>query len=210
MSTVDFLHHLFHHGEAVMHERPAFTRDERPAALRLLETAYAEVVLQTAGPPLAFDTGAALAAAQFLSQACWFLVKGDETETDVESALRFPPAPASAAAHLSADLCLRFLATVYRRARIRPREDAMHKSVVDVLRRWPLSGSASDLTEKPTADLSFFDHHGLQLLYAERLAANWRPSWIPNAGRTREVLELVLQQQGKKLPAPTQDLTPGS
>jgi hypothetical protein len=61
------------------------------------------------------------------------------------------------------------LATVYRRARIRPREDVLHKSVVDVLCRWPLSGSASDIADEPIGDLSFFGHHGLQLLYAERL-----------------------------------------
>jgi hypothetical protein len=178
MSTVAFLERVLHQGEAVMHDRPAFTREERPAILQLLEAAYAEAVLETAGPPLAFDADAALAAAQFLSQACWFLVKGDEKETD---------------------LCLRFLATVYRRARIRPREDVLHKSVVDVLRRWPLSGSASDVADKPIGDLSFFGHHGLQLLYAERLAGNWRASWIPREGRTREVVELVLQQLGKEL-----------
>ena len=58
----------------------------------------------------------------------------------------------------------------------------------------------SDVIEPPIGATHFFNHRGLQLLYAERLAANLRPDWVPETGRTREVLELVLQQQGKALP----------
>ncbi len=207
MSTLAVLERLLQYGEAVMHERPVISPGDRPAVLRLLETAYAELVLETAGPPLAFDPDIGQAAAEYLLQSCWFLVTGNETASDIEKSLQFPPAPASAQAHLSADLCLRFLATVYRRVRIRPRDDVLHKSIVNVLRRWPLSGSAAEVAETPIGDLSFFDQHGLQLLYAERLAHTWRSSWVPTTGRTREAVELVLQQMGKGLPAPIEEGT---
>jgi hypothetical protein len=201
-STIVFLERLLQHGEAVMHEQPHFPAEERPDVLRLLESAHAEFRLDVAGALLPFDPEAGFAGARFLSQACWFLVSGDEKPGDVEKSLSFPLNPANPEAHLSGDLCLRFLSTVYRRVRIRPPEETLHKAVADVLRRWPLSGSGSDVAESPLGETHFHNHHGLQLLYAERLAANPRPAWIPTEGRTREAVELVLQQQGKALPEP--------
>jgi hypothetical protein len=59
----------------------------------------------------------------------------------------------------------------------------------------------SDVADAPTGDLLFGGHAGLELQYAERLVANWRASWLPPAGRTRERVELVYQQMGKRLPA---------
>ena len=55
-------------------------------------------------------------------------------------------------------------------------------------------GAGTDVAESPTSDLQFHDHYGLQLLYAERLAANFRSAWVPTSGRTREVVELVFMQ----------------
>ncbi len=180
-----------------MYERPCFSPEERPDCLRLLQAAHSEFRLDIAGPLLPFDAEAGLAGAIFLSHACWLLVSGDEKPEFVEKALKFPLNPASPEAHLSGDLCLRFLATVYRRVRIQSPDDPLPKAIVDVLRRWPLSGAGSDVMEPPIGETHFCKHHGLQLLYAERLAANLRPAWIPATGRTREVVELVFQQQGK-------------
>lgn len=185
-------------GEAVMDERPVFVRDERAAVVHLLESAHAEHRLDVAGPLLDFEPESALGAAEFVSNACWFLVANAAPDV-VEKGLVWPRNPGSAEEHLSADICLRFLATVYRRARIRPPEDALHRAVVDVLCRWPLSGAATEVAAPPLGDLEFHHHFGLQLLYAERLAANRRPAWVPAAGRTREAVELVLHQQGKRL-----------
>jgi hypothetical protein len=56
------------------------------------------------------------------------------------------------------------------------------------------------VAEAPTGDLTFGGHRGLEFLYAERLAGNYRPAWLPPAGRTRDAVELVFQQQGKTLP----------
>lgn len=149
-----------------------------------------------------FDPEAAAGAALFLAHACWVLVSADEPLEDVEKALRFPLSPTGPEAHLSADLCLRFLPTVHRRVRTRQRDDPLLKAVVDALRRWPLSGALADVAEPPAGDLQFHNHPGLQLLYAERLAFSLRPAWVPAGGRTREALELVLQEEGKPLPTP--------
>src|SRR4051794_3181062 len=138
-ATRAFFEHLLTRGEAVLDERPTLPREERPALVELLESAYREHRLAVAGPLLPFDGEAAVAAAMLLAQACWFLVSADEPSTEVERALRFPLEPANPEAHLSADLCLRFLNTVHRRARTRTPDDPLHRAVVDVLRRWPLS-----------------------------------------------------------------------
>ncbi len=184
-----------------MHDRPSFSPEDRPKLIQLLETAYAEIRLDVAGPLLPFDSNAGLTAATFLSHVCWCLVSADEKPELVVKGLNFPLNPTSPESHLSGDLCLRFLPTLYRRVRTRPPEEPLHHAIADVLRRWPLSGSGSEVMDPPLAETNFNNHHGLQLLYAERLAANLRPAWVPATGRTREVVELVLQQQGRSLPA---------
>jgi hypothetical protein len=192
--TLEFLERLLRHGEAVMRERPAFAADERPGVMRLLEAIHAEARLEVAGPPPAFDPDVALAGASFLAGVCWALVSGDA------SAPEMPPDPTSPVAHFSGDLCLRYLPTVYRRVRTRATDDPLHRAVADALRRWPLAGAGSDVPDPPLGPTDFGGHHGLQLLYAERLAANPRPGWVPREGRTREAVELVLHQLGRALP----------
>lgn len=200
-STVTLLDVLLRNGEVVFQERPVFTRENRSHIVRLLAAAHAEQQLAIAGPPLVFDADTAHAAAEFLTLACWCLVTVGEAAAHTETSLRFSQNPERLKAHFSADICLRFLATVYRRVVIRPPDDPLHRIVADVLRRWPLSGATAEVADPPLGNLEFHGHHGLQLLYAERLAAHLRPAWIPPAGRTREVVELVLMQKGKSLPA---------
>ena len=52
--------------------------------------------------------------------------------------------------------------------------------------QFPLTGVLSDVVQAPSGDLLFSGHAGLELLYAERLAANFRKDWLPPAGRVRE------------------------
>src|SRR5688572_9689266 len=100
-------------GASVQEDSPALRPEERPAAVELLRAAFEDHALDVAGAPLPFDPDAALAAALLLARACWHLV-GDE---DTKPALRLDVAP-SPAAHLSADVTLRFLPAVHRRARL--------------------------------------------------------------------------------------------
>jgi len=195
-STILFFEKLLGQGEAILVEKPVIGTADCAAVVELLEHAFDDWRLEIAGPPLAFEPATALAAAQFVGLACWHLVERDDEPLLFDSRIE----PTSASAQLSADLCLRFLPAIHRRTRIRPPDDPLQRALVDILRRWPLSGAAAEIHEDPLTDLMFNDHSGLQMLYAERLALQPRANWIPPTGRTREVVELVFQQQGKSMP----------
>jgi hypothetical protein len=194
-----FLDHLFTTGEARLTARPE-PDDPRDVA-EVLRRAFSEYRLDFAGPRIEFDPEAGAAAALFTARACWFAVSREEPPEQVTKLLPAIPEPAAPAAHLSVDLTLRYLTTVYRRVHAQNPEDVLGTRLADALRRCPLTGVLSDVTDAPTGDLLFGGHAGLELLYAERLAANWRASWLPPAGRTRERVELVYQEMGKAMPA---------
>ena len=137
-------------------------------------------------------------AAVWLSEACWVLVSED-TAAKLPT-LTLPTQ--SATDHFSADLILRFLPSVYRRALARADRTALADDIETVLRRWPLSGVLADLEGEPTGDTAFDGHAGLQLLYAERLVKSARPGWLPKDGRAREWLERIFSERGRALPCP--------
>jgi MoxR-vWA-beta-propeller ternary system protein len=193
-----FLEHLFATGEARLAERP--DGDDRREVRMVLRRAFAEYCLDVPGPPIELDEEAAEAAARFTARACWFAVSRDEPSELVNSLLKAFAGPKTAASHLSVDLTLRYAVTVYRRVHTQTPEDVIVTRLADTLRRCPLTGVLSDVAEAPSGDLTFGGHPGLELLYAERLAANFRPAWLAPPGRTREAVELVFQQMGKKWP----------
>jgi MoxR-vWA-beta-propeller ternary system domain bpX4 len=195
-----FLDHLFATGEAVLRERPELSADERRDVEVILRSAFNEYRLEIAGPSIDFDPVAAVGAGILTARACWFAVSRDEPPEQVAALLVPPEPPMTAAAHLSIDLALRYAATVYRRAYAQNAEDVLATRLAETLRRCPLTGALADIAAKPAGDLTFAGHQGLELLYAERLAACYRPAWLPEDGRTREVVELVYHQQGKKWP----------
>ena len=218
---VEFLRTLLADGRVVLRERPAVEAAERADARVLLADAYDDYRLGVAGPPLPFDAATALGMAEWLGLACWFLLRRDEPPEAVERALAPPPPPTSAAQHLSADLVLRFLPQVHRRARALDAADGLTRRLTELLRDWPLSGVLSDVEEGPrnqrTEDrgqrtdcpppvlcplssvLWFDGHPGLLLLYAERLAERPRPAWVP-AGPALPYVELAFAE--RNLPAP--------
>ena len=199
MSTLaPFLDRLLTTGEARLTGRPG--PDDRRDAVEILARAFAEYRLDVAGPPIDFDPEAALAAGLFTARACWFAVTRDDPPEQVTALLPTIPEPVTPAAHLSIDLTLRYAVTVYRRAHAQSAADALVVRLADAFRRCPLTGVLSDVADDPAGDLAFAGHAGLELLYAERLAANFRPAWLPPAGRTRERVELVFQQTGKAMP----------
>jgi hypothetical protein len=197
----EFAQRLLTEGSVVLRQRPEATPADRAEAAGLLEKFYRDYCLDVAGPPPDFAAPAALAAAEFVWRACWFLLVRDEEAEVVEQALQLLPAPAGAGQQLSADLLLRFLPQVQRRARALAADDVLTQSLERVLRRWPLSGVLSDVAEGPEA-LDLAGHEGLMLLYAERLAGNVKPAWVPVGGPARDWVERVFAERGLPVPKP--------
>ena len=197
MATLgDFLGELLDGGRVVLKGRPTPSEADRPAALIRLEAAFRVHRLDVAGPPIDFEAASALGAAELVRQSGWFLVNRSEPVEAMERALAMPGPPRSAGEHLSADVVLRFLPRIQRRARSMAPGDRLSNLLADVLRAWPLSGVLSDIEEGPEDVGGLGDHPGLWMLYAERLARDEKPSWMPR-GAAREHVELVFQGLGK-------------
>jgi hypothetical protein len=197
-----FLQRLLYEGKVLLRDRPHPVPSEAGEARAVLAHAYADYRLEVAGPPIPFDAETALAAGELVRQACWFLVHHGEPEEELQRTLHMPTGPATAAQHLSADLVLRYLPQIYRRARAHAPTDQLTVLLASVLRQWPLSGVLADVEEAPMTPLDFGGHDGLMLLYAERLARHKKPAWVP-AGRPLEYVEWVspdLANQGATPP----------
>jgi hypothetical protein len=198
----EFLTQLLDQGKIVFRSATAPRDRPSPPAVAFLAAAFETYSLAVAGPRIALDPEIACAAAEFLRQSSWALVNHDERMSDLEKRLKMPGSPVTASQHLSADLTLRHLPQVLRRARGLDPADPLVELVANVLRRWPLSGVLSDLEEGPLVPLEFGGHPGLLLLYAERLIGNDRPSWRPmRRGPAWEYYELVLHEHDQSAPA---------
>jgi hypothetical protein len=192
----DFLTELFDKGKIVFRAAP---RDRpSPAGVAVLAEVFEAYRLGVAGPRIAFDPAIACAAAEFLRQAAWALVNHDDRVTDLLKRLKMPCVPLLPSHHLSADLTLRHLPQVVRRARGLDPRDPLVAQVANELRNWPLTGVLSDVEEGPRVALDFGGHPGLKLLYAERLVGNDRPCWRPiTNGPSWDHYELVLNERGQ-------------
>jgi hypothetical protein len=197
-----FLRHALYSGRLLLHE-PLLHEPLPPRldaeTMEVLEAAYRLHALNVAGPAIAFDATASVAAARVLFQAGWYLLNPnaaiDNASLQMPADPRSPPR--SPSAHLCADLLLRYLPAVSRRARAMRPNDALASLLADVLRRWPLSGVLADIADPPLTPLEF-GHPGLRLLYAERLAQHEKPAWLPS-GVAMEAVELVWQQLGRDI-----------
>jgi len=197
----EFLTQLLDQGKIVFRSATAPRDRPTPPAIATLAEAFATYSLTVAGPPIALDLEIACAAAELLRQASWALVNRDERMTDLEKRLKMPGSPLLPSHHLSADLTLRHLPQVWRRARGLDPSDPLVLLVAKVLLRWPLSGVLADLEEGPRGPLDFGGHPGLSLLYAERLFGDDRPAWRPTRpGPTCDYYELVLQERSRTRP----------
>ena len=194
--TETFLGPLLREGRAVLGQRPASAASAGAEIVRLLEQAYAAYRLSVAGPLLAFDAEAALAAAALVHHACWFLVDRTQPATEVEQLLPVPGPPRSPAEQLSTDLVLRYLVQVHRRAWSRDPADPLTARLSTILRHRPLTGVLSAVAEGPLAPTDFGGHPGLLLLYAERWCRHEKPAWMPE-GLGLEYLEWVWSELGK-------------
>ena len=196
----EFLTQLFDEGKVLFRTAPR----DRPSApaVPVLAEAFETYSLVVAGPRMTFDPDIALAAAEVVRQASWALVNRDERMADLVKRLKMPVSPLTPSQHLSADLTMRYLPQVLRRARGLDPSDPLVAQLANVLRTWPLSGVLSDVADGPFVPLEFGGHPGLMLLYAERLIGNDRPFWRPTQqGPSWDYYELVLQEHGQPAPA---------
>jgi hypothetical protein len=193
-----FLDHLFSTGEAQLAGPPEI--DDRRQVESAIHRAFDEFRLGIAGPLIGFDANAAVAAALLTARACWFAVSRDEPPELVASQLMPLAAPTTAAEHLSIDLTLRYAVTVHRRAHAQNPKDPLAIRLAETLRRCPLTGALADVADSPNGDATLAGHRGLQLLYAERLAANFRLEWLPAEGQARDLVEMVVRKQGNPWP----------
>ncbi|MDY3563312.1 hypothetical protein R5W23_004812 [Gemmata sp. JC673] len=195
----DWLNRLLEAGESVQEAPPLLSSVERPAVAARLHAAFELHALDVAGPPLEFDAEAATDAAVILATACWLHASANGGDC----VLRLDAVP-SASAHLSADVALRLLPSVYRRARMRAADGPLTVALDRLLRAWPLSGVLADMDGAPTT-VPDFRHAGLQMLYAERLASTRRAGWVPHGGPAREWAERVFAERGFDLPEPLRE-----
>ncbi len=190
-----FLRVLLEQGSARLREPPRLGPGEREAVLAHLGTAFGDHVLDIAGPPLVFVPAVALRAAEWAAWACWFLVHRGEPAAAVERALPIFAPGNDPSEHATADVVLRLLPQVHRRARAASLDDPLTVRLEELLRRWPLSGVLADLDAGPLTAVELGGHPGLLLLYAERLARHPRPAWRVE-GPARDWIDLVFNERG--------------
>ena len=190
-----FLRDVLFEGRICLHVLPQ--TDDLPAR-QVLRHAYQVYRLSIAGPALPFEEETALAAARVLLNAAWYFLNSDLLMQSPQTMLSMPAAPRSPEQHLSADLLLRFVPALHRRAKALLPNDVLPQRLEQILRQWPLSGVLADIAEPPLTPIDFGEHAGLNFLYAERLAQQERPGWFP-VGLSRQYVELVWQQMGKNV-----------
>jgi MoxR-vWA-beta-propeller ternary system protein len=192
-----FLETLFDEGDVTFTAAPQSPPPDRKDAERVLARAFGDYRLEIAGPLIEYDAITALAAAEFVRWACWFLVHRDSAAEEVRRHMQPLPAPATPPQHLAADLTFHYLPLLYRRARALSPDDVLTQTLTLALRTWPLAGVASDLDAAPAAPVDFSGHPGLELLYAERYARHPRANWLP-PGRVAEYVEWIATSECKK------------
>jgi hypothetical protein len=192
----EFLTQLLDHGRIVFRSAKAPRDGPTQRDVAALAQAFEAHALSVAGPRIAFDPATACEAAELVRQSSWALVNRGERLGDLKRRIRISGPPRTPSQHLSADLMLRYVPQIVKRARGLDPADPLSELLGDILRYWPLSGVLSDADERPLVSLDFGEHPGLLLLYAERLAVHDRPAWRPvPPSRAWEYFELVLQER---------------
>lgn len=184
------LRSLFDDGCIAFQAVPVFPCPDRDEAAAVLAATFAIARLDVADPPIDFDPESAVACADFVIAASWYLVHRQVEPAEVERAMAKLPPPRSAGQHFSGDLTMRFAPQLYRRARAVSSNDVLTLRLAAELRAWPLSGVLSELDDPPSTALDFDGHDGLYLLYAERFTQRPREAWRPT-GRGLEHLDLI-------------------
>jgi hypothetical protein len=133
----DFLTQLLNEGRVVFRSTKAPHDPPRPEDIALLERAYRIHRLSVAGPDTPFDPAVGYSAAELIRQSSWALVSRGEGISRLKQRLTMPIEPSTPAHHLSADLTLRYLPQVLKRARGLDPTDPLNDILESILKRWP-------------------------------------------------------------------------
>ena len=164
--------------------------------LEALKSALAIQSLHLPGPQIQGSLPTLVLAVQVVYRFARRFLSPEPLPPADDPSLRMPAPPRTPEEHAAGDVAFRFVPGLYHRAMSRDADDPLALAMKRLLRVWPLSGVLGDLTEPPETPLDFAGHPGLGFLYAQRLAANERPGWMP-AGPVRECLEVVYHAMGK-------------
>jgi hypothetical protein len=195
----DWLTEVLNHGISLQTAAPELETRERNHVEKVLRAAFDLQLLSLAGPLVHFTAEVAVQACEVLARHCWFYATRPEDSAWLSDQL---PEPMTASEHLSTDITLRFLPTVYRRAIARGQGDLQTTACEKLLRRYPLSGVLMNCPTGPTTPLTLDCHPGLMMLYAERLVQHPEAAWVPTSGLSREYVERAFAEIGKPIPKP--------
>jgi hypothetical protein len=192
-ASTHWLQTVFETGRAL----PEMDFDGNSSGVRLLlERAFFSHSLDFGGPELPFCPKTASWAAMILHAA----TVGLKSNVNFPSETRRPASPAE---HLSADICLRYIAPIYRRWNAARSQEPETEYLKAILLCWPLSGVTAGLREPPESELAFFGHPGLQMEYARRLPAGADLAWFPKSGPTHDYARIEFAARQQPYPGPS-------
>src|SRR5271156_2674206 len=113
----DFLTQLLDHGQIVFRSAKAPQDGPTERDVAVLAEAFDTFALSVAGARIEFDSRTACVAAEFVRQSSWALVQREDRLADLKRRLKMTGPPRTASQHLSADLMLRFVPQIVKRAR---------------------------------------------------------------------------------------------
>lgn len=195
-SLETFLQQLDAHGPVVFVAPPPAPEGRQGWAesAPILARWYDADALDLAGDPPPFAAEVACWGAEVVRQACWLVASRDEPAESVARRLPDGPRPRGPGCHASADLMLRHLPPILRRAERIDGEDPLARRLVAILANWPLSGILAGLDEPPARPCDF-GHEGLAQRYAERWARVPKDAWLPEEGAARAWIDLIRRSE---------------
>ena len=169
--------HLREQEEMLIYDRfTAITTKEEKAVADLLREEYAKEAMNFPGIAPSFEREAAVWAARIVFNASQLLLSREQDTQDIVKLLPPYSGAMTPAAILSADLCLRCLPDIIKKAREINPDDPLIRLLEDLLRDWHYSGIGyfrSDLFRDDPGDLSDFSSiladDCLRLLYIDRV-----------------------------------------
>jgi hypothetical protein len=169
---LDTIYHLRNEESLLLFSRMDVIEDEEAQLVTdFLELEYRNECLDYPATPPVFDAAAALWGAKTVYTAAQLLLYRKQQSKELPLLVQEYTGNQTAAAILSADLCLRFLPDILEQARRIDPEDALVIVLEARLMRWHYSGIACYTHKEPPDMKVVFSNAALRQLYADRVIA---------------------------------------